>query len=139
MPGYNRVVLVGNLTADLELRYTSNGTAVGDMRMAVTLKRKNGDETAFLDVTVWGTTAENCKKYLGKGSTCLIEGRITMDEWEDRQTGKKRSKLKVTADNVQFLGSPKKSGGERQGRPAPAQTANDDDFADGGEGEDVPF
>jgi single-strand DNA-binding protein len=135
MAGYNRVILMGNLTTKPELRYTPQGTAVADLRMAVTLKRgKEKEETAFIDVVTWGKTAENCETYLDKGSSALIEGRITMDEWEDKESGKKRSKLKVTAETVQFLGSRKKRDGGRD-KSASSEPPLDD-FGDEG---DVPF
>lgn len=139
MAGYNRSILMGNLTAKPELRYTPQGTAVSDLRMAVSLKRaKDKEETAFMDVVVWGKTAENCAQYLGKGSGLLVEGRITMDEWEDRETGKKRSKLKVTAETVQFVGRRPKRNGESQGS-AQRDDRSDEDFDDFGDGGNVPF
>ena len=139
MAGYNRTILMGNLTAKPELRYTPQGTAVADLRLAVTLKRaKDKEETAFIDVVTWGKTAENCEQYLGKGSGVLVEGRITMDEWEDRETSKKRTRLKVTAEAVQFVGRRPKRNGESQEQTNQNSAANDelDDFGDGG---DVPF
>ena len=109
MASFNRVILVGNLTRDPELRYIASGTAVTDIGLAVNEKRKNAngewvDEITFVDVTLWGRTAEVASEYLSKGSPVLIEGRLKMDSWEDKQTGQKRSKLKVVGDRMQLLG-----------------------------------
>lgn len=107
MSSLNKVYLMGNLTKDPELRYTPSGTAVARLGLAVnrkyTANNETKEETAFIDIDVWGKTAENCERYLSKGSQCLVEGRIKMDKWQDRNTGQKRSKLLVHADNVQFL------------------------------------
>lgn len=110
----NKVHLIGNVVADPELRYTPKGTAVTDLRIAINRSRNddNGnkvDETTFLDVTLWGRTAETSAQYLEKGRSVYIEGRLQTESWEDKESGKKRSKLKVTGETVQFLG-----GGEKQ-------------------------
>ncbi len=152
MANLNKVMLIGNLTRDPELRHTPKGSAVTDLGMAVNRKIADGnggwkDETTFVDVTVWGTTAENAHKYLSKGRGVFIEGRLQMDSWDDKTTGQKRTKLKVVADNLQFLPDGKGGGGSRYsqndnsggssndsrsgGSPAPA-----DDFA---EEDDIPF
>jgi single-strand DNA-binding protein len=119
MASFNRVILVGNLTRDVELRYTQNGTAVTDIGLAVNDRRKSQtgewvDETTFVDVTLWGRTAEVASEYLGKGSPTLIEGRLRLDTWETE--GQKRSKLRVVADRMQMLGG--RGGGG--GRPSPS-------------------
>ncbi len=114
MAGFNKVILLGNLTADPELRYTGQGTAVTDLRMAVNTKSKDKEETLFIDCKVWDRIAENCAEYLHKGSQVLVEGRLRTDEWEDRDTGKKRTKIAATAYAVQFLGSPDSQGSNRQ-------------------------
>lgn len=107
MASFNRVILVGNITRDIELRYTQGGTAVTEIGMAVNdrVKRNNEwvDETTFVDVTLWGRTAEVASEYLGKGSPVLIEGRLKLDTWE--QEGQKRSKLRVVGERMQMLGS----------------------------------
>lgn len=108
MASFNRVILLGNLTKDPEVRYTPSGMAVGDLRLAVSRKFKtaegeNRDETCFVDVTVWGRQAETCTEYLAKGSPVLIEGRLKYDEWE--KDGKKHNRITVVAERVQFLGS----------------------------------
>lgn len=109
MASFNRVILVGNLTRDPEVRYTPSGTAVCDLGLAVNERRKNSttgewvDEVVYVDVTLWGRTAEVAGEYLVKGSPVLIEGRLRMDTWE--KEGEKRSKLRVVADRMQMLGS----------------------------------
>ena len=107
MASYNRVVLVGNLTRDVDLRYTPSQTAVTDIGLAVNdrVKRNNEwvDETSFLDVTLWGRQAEVANEYLSKGAPVLIEGRLKLDTWE--QEGQKRSKLRVVGEKLQMLGS----------------------------------
>lgn len=113
---YNRVVLVGNLTRDIELKYTQGGTAVTDVGLAVNDSRKTQtgewvEETTFVDVTLWGRTAEVASEYLGKGRQVLIEGRLKLDTWET--DGQKRSKLRVVAERMMMLGGGKDSGGSR--------------------------
>jgi single-strand DNA-binding protein len=117
MASYNRVILVGNLTRDPELRYIPSGTAVSDITLAVNDRIKRGDqwvdEVSFIDVTLWGRTAEIANEYLSKGSPLLVEGRLKQDRWE--KDGQKHSKLKVTCDRMQMLGS-RDGGGPRGGR-----------------------
>lgn len=117
MASYNRVVLVGNLTRDVELRFTPQGTAVTDISLAVNERVKRNDqwveEVNFFDVTLWGRTAEVAGEYLGKGSSLLIEGRLKLDRWE--QEGQKRSKIKIVGEKMQMLGG--KSGGGPSGSP----------------------
>ena len=112
MASYNRVILVGNLTRDVDLRYTPQGTPVTDSGMAVNdrVKRNNEwvDEATFVDVTLWGRTAEVASEYLSKGSPVLIEGRLKFDSWE--QDGQKRSKLRVVGERMQMLGGRGSSG-----------------------------
>ena len=130
MASFNKVILVGNLTRDPEVRYTTGGTAVTDVSLAVnrqwtdrsTNERK--EETTFVEVTLWGRTAEIAGEYLSKGRPCLIEGRLQLDQWEDKETGKKRSKLKVVGDTLQLLGSRGDGGGQSTGgRPAARDTS----------------
>lgn len=105
MASYNRVILVGNLTRDPELRHIPSGTAVCEIGLAVNDRVKRGDqwvdETTFVDVTLWARTAEVAQQYLSKGSPVLIEGRLKLDTWE--KDGQKRSKLRVVADKMQML------------------------------------
>ena len=108
MASFNRVVLLGNVTRDPELRYISNGTAVTDIGLAMNERRKTPsgewvEETTFVDVTLWGRTAEVAGEYVTKGSPLLIEGRLKLDTWE--KDGKKNSKLKVIGDRMQLLGT----------------------------------
>jgi len=124
MASYNRVILVGNLTRDPELRYTPNaGTPVADVGLAVNDRRKNAngewvEETTFVDVTLWARTAEVACEYLSKGSPVLIEGRLKLDTWETND-GQKRSKLRVVGDRMQMLGA--RGGASGGGGPAPAR------------------
>ena len=122
MASFNRVILLGNVTRDLELRYIPSGTAVTDIGLAVNDRRKNAsgewvEETTFVDVTLWGRTAEVACEYLSKGSPVLIEGRLKYETWET--DGQKRSKLKVIGDRMQMLGTRGGGGGGGSGgRPA---------------------
>ena len=106
MASFNKVILIGNLTRDPELRYTPNGQAVCDFSIAVnrryTVNGQERDEVCFIDIVAWSKQAESCGKYLKKGSPVFVEGRLRNDTWEDRD-GRKRSRLRVTADRVQFM------------------------------------
>jgi len=145
---------MGNITRDIEVRYTPKGTAVTDLGVATNRRVKQGeewvDEVTFVDVTLWGRTAELAGQYLSKGRPVFIEGRLQMDTWTDSQTGKQRSKLKVVGENMQFLGSGGNQGGggnsqppaRQQERPAPPQqggaaTSSTDNFDD--DDDDIPF
>ncbi|MCH1494266.1 MAG: single-stranded DNA-binding protein [Rubripirellula sp.] len=123
MASFNRVILVGNLTRDIELKYTPGGTGVTDIGMAVNDRRKNSngewvDEVTFVDVTLWGRTAEVASEYLSKGAPILIEGRLKLDTWET--DGQKRSKLRVICERMQMLGGVSGGGG---GRPPQSDSA----------------
>ena len=113
MASFNRVVLVGNLTKDVELRHTKNGTAVTDISIAVNERVKKNeqwvDEAHFFDITLWGRLAEIAAEYLSKGSSVLIEGRLKHDRWE--QDGQKRSKVGIVGEKMQMLGGKGGSGG----------------------------
>ena len=116
MASFNRVILLGNLTRDVEVRYLQSGMAVADIGMAVNDRRKgqNGEwieETTFVDVTLWGRTAEVAGEYLSKGSPLLVEGRLKYDTWE--KDGQKRSKLSVVCERMQMVGSRGGGGGSR--------------------------
>ena len=161
MASFNRVILVGNLTRDPELRYIPSGTAVTDIGLAVNDRRKNPngewvEETTFVDVTLWSRLAEIASEYLTKGSSVLIEGRLKLDTWENKE-GQKQSKLRVVGQNMQMLGG--RGGGQggggqagggpraaapQRGRPAPQQqeAPPPDEFdvpPPSGPGEDIPF
>ncbi len=142
MPAYNHVTLVGNLTADIELRHLPSGVAVADMRLAISERFKNRqgenvEKPVFIDVVVWDKQAENCARYLGKGSPVLVDGRLQMDEWTNKE-GEKRSKLRVRANTVQFLSGPRQATASGADADAPANESFDD-RDDGPEGEEVPF
>ena len=117
MASFNRVILLGNLTRDPELKYIPSGMAVTEIGLAVNDRRKSAsgewiDETTFVDVTLWGRTAEVASEYLSKGSPVLIEGRLKLDTWE--KDGKKNSKLRVVGEKMQMVGA-KGDGGPRGG------------------------
>jgi single-strand DNA-binding protein len=117
MASLNKVMLIGNLTRDPEVRYTPKGTAVTEIGLAVNRIIPGGDggerreETTFVDVTLWGKTAELAGQYLKKGRPVFIEGRLQLESWQDKTTGQNRSKLSVVGDSMQFLGSPSGGGG----------------------------
>jgi single-strand DNA-binding protein len=138
----NRVVLVGNLTRDPELRHTPSGTAVCSLRLAVNTRRKDEsgqwtDKPNYFDVTVWGQQGENCAQYLAKGRPVAIDGRLEWREWE-AQDGSKRQAVEVVADSVQFLGGRGEGEGGAQFVPAGA-TAASDDFPSSPADDDIPF
>jgi len=151
MASFNKVILVGNLTRDPELRYTPKGTAIAKIGLAVNRVWTNEagekkEEVTFVDVDIFGRTAENVGQYMRKGRPILIEGRLKLDQWDDKQTGQKKSRLGVVAETVQFLGSP--AGGSEGGAPAvqrstrPAAAAPVAEPVEGDgppESDDVPF
>lgn len=151
MASFNKVILVGNLTRDPQVRYTPGGTAVAEIGMAVSRqwfdKQTNSrrEETTFVDVTLWGRQAEVAGEYLAKGRPVLIEGRLQLDTWDDKESGQKRSKLRVVGESMQMLGSRGEGGGgqggggggggqrREGGRPAQQAPQNDgggDSFSD---------
>lgn len=118
----NRVLVAGNLTRDPQVRFFANERAVADFGIAVNRRFRGADgenkeETTYIDIEAWGRTAELVGQYLTKGRSCFVEGRLKLDQWDDKNSGQKRSKLKVVADNVQFLDG--RSGGDAGGAPAP--------------------
>jgi single-strand DNA-binding protein len=156
----NRVILVGNLGRDPEVRYTSGGQAVASLRIATsrswTDKQSNQkkEETEWHDVEVWGKQAEQCGEYLSKGRQVYVEGRLKTDKWQDKQSGQDRYKVKVVAETVRFLSSGAGAGagggrGPGGGRPAPSDgdapqfDEAPGDFGGGGHGgpgnDDIPF
>ena len=120
MANLNKVMIIGNLTADPEVRTTPRGNSVAELRLAVNRVSsgpndgERREETTYLDVTCWGRTAEIAGQYLAKGRPVFIEGRLQQDTWEDKQTGQKRSKIRIVAENMQLLGS-RENGGQSQG------------------------
>ena len=149
MASFNKVILLGNVTRDPEIRYTPKGTAVTELGMAVnrvysTDSGEKREEVLFVDVTLWGRTAEIAGEYLKKGRPVLIEGRLQLDTWDDKQSGQKRSKLKVVADGLQLIGGrpPGASGGAAESsEPRPAKTTPPPKPAAGGEADadEIPF
>lgn len=164
MASFNRVILVGNLTRDPVVRYTPSGTAVSEIGLAVSRQwtdrtsNQRKEETTFVDVTLWGRQAEVAGEYLAKGRPVLIEGRLQLDQWEDKQSGEKRSKLRVVGETMQMLGSRGEGGGSGGGgggggnrsygasAPAGGQAPQDDmppspvdSFYDSAPDDDVPF
>ena len=120
MANLNKVMLMGNLTRDPEVRYTPKGTAVAELGLAINrvYSAENGEkreETTFVDVTLWGRTAEIAGEYLKKGRPVFIEGRLQLDSWDDKQTGQKRSKLKVVGEAMQLMGGRGEGGGAAAG------------------------
>lgn len=128
MANLNRVLLIGNLTRDPEVRYTPKGTAVAEIGLAVNRVYSGEDgekkeETTFVDVTLWARQAEIAGQYLKKGRPLFIEGRLQLDSWDDKQTGQKRSKLRVVAENIQMLGSRQESEGSSSSPPPRRSTS----------------
>jgi single-strand DNA-binding protein len=162
MASFNRVILVGNLTRDVELKYLQSGSAVTEIGLAVNDRRKNAqgewvDDPVFVDVTLWGRTAEIASEYLSKGSSILIEGRLKLDQWE--KDGQKRSKLRVVGETMQMLGGRgggqwggQRSGGSSSGAGQSAPHFDESEYHGGSESapqraaapagkpaEDIPF
>lgn len=116
MASFNKVILIGNHTRDPELRYTPKGTAVAKFALAVnrvwtTDSGEKKEEVTFIDIDAFGRTAENIAQYMRKGSAMMVEGRLRLSQWDDRQTGQKRSKLSVLCETCQFLGGKRDDGG----------------------------
>jgi single-strand DNA-binding protein len=136
MANFNKVYLIGNLTRDPELRVTPKGTAICQFGLAVNrqFKDESGamrDDTTFVDIEAWGKQGETISKYCTKGRPLFVEGRLKLDQWEDKTSGQKRSKLKVVLEGFQFLGSGQREGGASgggggefdQGAPSPERHA----------------
>ena len=152
MASYNKVILMGNFTRDPEVRQTASGTSVCRFSIAVnrSYSGQDGtmrDETCFVDIDAFGRSAENIGKYFTKGKPILIEGRLRQDTWDDKETGKPRSKMMVVMERFEFV-----SGGNREGEssseggntykrtsPAPRAAASAPERADDFEDDDVPF
>jgi len=162
MASFNKVILVGNLTRDPQVRYTTGGTAVAEIGLAVSRQwfdkqsNQRKEETTFVDVTLWGRQAEVAGEYLAKGRSVLIEGRLQLDSWDDKETGQKRSKLRVVCENMTMLGGRNEGGGRpggqgggagsRGGQPSDggysSESAPDSGFDAGSSGppsDEVPF
>ena len=153
MANLNKVMLIGNLTRDPELRVTPKGTAICTFSLAVNRKFKDEsggerEEVTYIDIEAWGKSGENISKYCTKGRPLFVEGRLRLDQWEDKNTKEKRSRMKVVLENFQFLGSGRSEGaagggegGEarsyapRSAAPRPAAAPAPQENLD----EDVPF
>ena len=151
MANFNKVMLMGNLTRDPEVRYTPKGTAIATIGLAVnrqwtTESGEKKEEVTFVDVDVWGKQAETIGQYMTKGKPIFIEGRLKLDSWDDKESGQKRSKLKVVCEGFQFIGAPKGGNTEvseqpprASSRPAPRASAPEQE-APAAEGDDnIPF
>ena len=141
---FNKIILVGNLTRDIELKYTSGGTALAKTAIATTRKfTTNGErkeEVCFVDITFFGRSAEIANQYLRKGSKCLVEGRLMFEQWTDQQ-GQKRSKHSVTVESMQMLDSKADSQNLAQGQPDAGYNSTDGmtpSFGGGSEGFGAP-
>ena len=139
MSSFNKVILVGNLTRDPQIKHTTGGTAIAELGMAIGRKwfdkttNQQKEETTFVDVTLFGKQAEVAGQYLAKGRPVMIEGRLQLDSWEDRETGHKRSKLRVVGENLVLMGGKRDEGPgeEQQSVQPPAPEPNS--------GEEMPF
>lgn len=146
MASLNKAFLMGNLTRDPELRYTTGGTAVCSFGLAMnrrytTSQGEDREEVCFVDIESWGRTAETCDRYLNKGAPVMVEGRLKLDQWQDRQTGQRRSRLRVRAEQVHFLGQPSRGTsfdepGAGSGNQSPPERREDD--GDRGSDRDMP-
>lgn len=128
MANLNKVFLMGNLTRDPEVRYTPKGTAIANIGMAINRQwtAENGEqkeEVTYVDVEVWGRQAETANQYLRKGSPLFVEGRLRLDSWEDKESGQKRSRMKVVCERFQFIGAPRQGAEfrEQAGEEAPSR------------------
>ena len=156
MASFNKVILMGNLTRDPELRYTPKGTAIAEISLAINRKWKSEtgeakEEVTFVEVATYGRTAEVIAQYLKKGRPIMVEGRLKLDQWDDKTTGAKRSKLRVVCESFEFIdggnrgaegGAPSVPSAPRSARPAAAPSAPAAEPVEGDgppESDDVPF
>ena len=158
MANLNKVMLIGNLTRDPELRHTPKGSAVAEISLAINRNWTNDqgqkqEDTTFVEVTLWGRQAELAQQYLTKGRPIFVEGRLQLDSWDDKETGKKRSKLRVIGESFQFIDSkpgggggggdyserPQQSSSAPQQRSGPPQGASAAPANDYQEDDDIPF
>lgn len=148
MPSLNKVMLIGNLTRDPELKYTTKGTAVTELSLAINrsyqVDEEKREEVTFVEVTFWGKGGEVIAQYLRKGAPLYVEGRLKLDTWDDKETGKKRSQLRVNGEEFQFLGGKEK--GDRQEsvpdnrqRQSPPQQVSTKTFHPGSYEDEPPF
>jgi len=139
MASFNKVILVGNLTRDPQVKRTPAGQSVAELGLAVNRSwwdkqaNQKREETTFVDVTLWGRDAEVASEYLSKGRPVLIEGRLQYDTWEDKQTGQKRSKLRVVCERMQLLGGRGEGGGGGGGGGGGRSASQSDTYSPGGD------
>ena len=143
MANFNKVDLIGNITQDIELRKITNGTSVTDINLAVNRVRtsETGEdikETTFVDVTLWGRTAEIAHQYAQKGDPLMVEGRLHMDKWVDKNTGGNRTKLKVIGENIQLMGS-KSDNDHSSASPPNSQPAQSSEISNLTDDDEPPF
>jgi single-strand DNA-binding protein len=147
MANYNKVILIGNLTRDPELRFTATGLAVAKLGLAVNRTWRDAntseqkEEVTFVDISAFGKQAETLGKYVKKGFPIMIEGRLRLDTWEDKQTNQKRSKLAVVLEGFQFLdsrGAEEGASGSARPKPTPAPTSSNPTPTPPSEAEEVP-
>lgn len=133
MPNINITIIAGHLTRDPELKQLPSGTSVCEFAVAVSRKWKDKEEVSFFDVTAFGKTGEFVNQYFNKGKAILVQGRLKQDRWEDKQSGQKRSKVGIVADQVQFVGG---KGGEskRENQPVAGAAIGEETPDDG-----IPF
>lgn len=144
MASVNLVSILGNMTRDVELRYLQSGTAVTEIGLALNHRYKKDnewfDKPVFVDVTLWGRTAEIASEYLGKGSQVHIQGRLDFDQWNDKESGKKRSRLKIVCDKLTMVGSKGDSkGGNRSEYSEPMKPKQEASEVAADPDEEVPF
>ncbi|MGJ8676123.1 MAG: single-stranded DNA-binding protein [Akkermansiaceae bacterium] len=153
MASFNKVMVMGNVTRDIEIRYTPKGTAVADIGLAVNRVRigdsgEKIEEVTYVDITLWGRTAEIAHQYAGKGRPLFVEGRLQTDSWEDKATGQKRTKLKVVAEGIQLLGSGAGGNTSKPQNSQSSQVSQEPQSQQGGspaapeytdESDDIPF
>lgn len=147
MSSFNKVILMGNLTRNPEVRYTQGGSAVAEIGLAVNRswfdKASNSrkEEVTFVDVTLWGRTAEVAGEYLSKGRPVLIEGRLQLDQWDDKESGQKRSKLRVVGEELRMLAGSGERSGRSEGRSETTTTPTkaQDPFNDSIPDDEIPF
>jgi single-strand DNA-binding protein len=144
MANLNKVLLLGNVTRDPEVRYTPKGSAVCDLGVAVnraytTDSGEKREEVTFVDVTLWGRTAEVASEYLKKGRPVFIEGRLQMDTWDDKQTGQKRTRLRVVAENMQLLGGRPSGGADTTGESRQSSAPPKKSGAPEPDEDEIPF
>ena len=125
MLNLNEITLAGNLTRDPSLKHTPAGMAICEMSLAINERQKNGEQkTVFIDVKAWGNQAENCSKYLTKGANIYVKGKINIESWDDKDTGKKRYKTNVIAFNVRFVSTPANGNNVNESVPQNPNNAN---------------